>query len=58
MTRRMGRSAIGLCAMGGGTVGSFVPELWGGSGLGLASILFGLVGGIAGVFFGARLSGI
>lgn len=54
----MGRSVIGLCGMAGGTVGSFVPALWGGSGLGLASIVFALVGGIAGVFFGVRLSRI
>jgi hypothetical protein len=54
----MGRSVIGLCAVIGSTVGSFVPALWGGSGLGLSSLLFGVAGGVAGVWFGARVSGI
>ena len=54
----MERSLIGLCALVGGTVGSFVPALWGGSSLSVASVVFGLVGGIAGVWFGARVSGL
>lgn len=52
----MGRSVIGLCAMAGLTVGSFVPELWGASSLSLSSLAFGVLGGIGGVWFGARLS--
>jgi hypothetical protein len=54
----MERSLIGLCALVGGTVGSFVPALWGGSSLSLTSVVAGLVGGIAGVWFGARVSGL
>jgi hypothetical protein len=54
----MERSLIGLFALVGGTVGSFAPALWGGSSLSLASILCGLVGGVAGVWFGARVSGL
>jgi hypothetical protein len=53
----MERRVIGFCALMGGTVGSFVPELWGGSGFSLGSMVLGLAGGIAGVFVGARLSG-
>jgi hypothetical protein len=52
----MGRSVIGLCALFGGTVGGYVPELWGSGSFSLASLLFGALGGIAGVVFGARLA--
>ena len=54
----MERSLIGLFALVGGTVGSFAPALWGGSSLSIASVVFGLLGGIAGVWFGARVSGL
>ena len=55
----MGRSAIGLGAILGGTVGSYVPVLlWGASSFGIASLLFGALGGIAGVLLGARLNEI
>jgi hypothetical protein len=50
------RSTIGLCATFGTFAGSFVPDLWGGSGLSLASVIFGAVGGVAGVWLGVRLS--
>jgi hypothetical protein len=53
-----GRSAVWLCAVAGLTAGGLAPVLWGGSALGLASLLCGLIGGVAGVFLGARLSGI
>jgi hypothetical protein len=52
----MGRSVIGLCAMAGMTVGGFVPAVWGGSSFGLSSLLFSVVGAVAGVWFGARLA--
>jgi hypothetical protein len=53
----MGRSAIGLGAVLGGTVGSYVPVvLWGASSFGVASLLFGALGSVAGVLLGARLS--
>jgi len=54
----MERRVIWLCALVGGTVGSFVPVLWGGSDMSLGSLAFGAVGGVAGVILGARLSGI
>ena len=54
----MGRSVIGLCGLVGCTVGGFVPELWGGSSLSLSSILFSVVGAVAGIWFGVRVSAI
>jgi len=53
---RMGRSVIGICALVGMTIGGFVPELWGASGLSLAALVFSAAGGVAGVWVGARLS--
>jgi hypothetical protein len=50
------RRLIGFCALVGCTAGSFLPALWGGSSLGLGSILFAFVGGAAGVFIGARIA--
>ncbi len=50
----MGRSVIWLFALVGSTVGSAVPALWGGSMLGLSSLLLGTVGGVVGVLLGAR----
>ena len=49
---------IGFCALVGGTMGSFLPSLWGGSSMGLSSILFALLGGVAGVFVGSRIAGL
>ena len=47
---------IGLCALFGSIVGSYVPVLWGASSFSLASLLFGGAGAVAGVLLGARLS--
>jgi hypothetical protein len=54
----VGRSVIGFCAFLGLSAGSFAPSLWGGSSMSLASILFGVIGGVAGVWLGARISNI
>ena len=54
----MERRVIWLCAALGGTVGSFVPAVWGGSEMSLSSLALGLIGGVAGVFLGARLAGV
>ena len=54
----MGRSMIGFAGFFGMTVGGFVPELWGSSSLSLASVLFSLLGGVAGVWFGARVADV
>ena len=52
----MGRGVIGLCALFGSFVGGYLPSLWGASSLGAESLLFGAIGGVAGVLLGARLS--
>jgi hypothetical protein len=44
------RSLFLLGALVGGTIGSFVPELWGGSLLGGWSILFSTIGGLLGIW--------
>jgi len=54
----MGRSVIGFGGFVGMTVGGFVPDLWGSSSLSLVSVVFGLLGGIAGVWLGARLADV
>ena len=49
------RSVIGLCATAGGTIGGYVPVLWGASSFSLASLAFGAVGAVAGVWLAVRL---
>lgn len=52
----MGRSLIGLCGGFGMLVGGYVPVvLWGAGDFSLSSLLFSAVGGVAGVWAGARL---
>jgi hypothetical protein len=53
----MGRGVIGICATAGALIGGYLPEVWGGSGFGFASLFFGGVGAILGVLVGARISG-
>jgi hypothetical protein len=50
------RSVIGLCVLVGSTVGAYVPVLWGSSSFSFSSLLFGALGGIAGIWAGVRLS--
>ena len=47
---------ISLCAVFGTVIGGFVPALWGNNGIGLAGVLLGALGGIAGLWLGVRLS--
>jgi hypothetical protein len=54
----MGRSVIGLCVVLGSGVGSYVPVLWGAGSFSVVSLLFGALGGVAGVWVGARLSAV
>ena len=49
------RSVIGVSATVGTFVGGYLPVLWGASSFSLVSLLFGGVGGGAGVWLGARL---
>lgn len=41
----------------GMTVGGLLPELWGGSALGVASLGLGCLGGVAGLWLAVRLTG-
>jgi uncharacterized membrane protein YeaQ/YmgE (transglycosylase-associated protein family) len=52
----MGRSVTGLGGALGLFVGGYIPEFWGASSFSLSSILFGVLGGVAGVWLGVRLS--
>jgi uncharacterized membrane protein YeaQ/YmgE (transglycosylase-associated protein family) len=54
----MGRSVIGFGAFVGMTIGGFVPELWGSSSLSLASVLFSLVGAVAGIWVAVRVADV
>jgi uncharacterized membrane protein YeaQ/YmgE (transglycosylase-associated protein family) len=40
----------------GSTAGSFLPALWGGGLLSLASVLLGGVGGVAGIWIAYRMT--
>jgi hypothetical protein len=50
------RSVIGLCTTFGTVVGAYVPALWGAGGFSIASVVFAALGGIAGLWLGARLT--
>lgn len=52
----MDKRVIWLCVLGGSTLGGLIPALWGDSAFGGASLLLGVVGGIAGVWVGVRLA--
>ena len=52
----MDKRVTWLCVLAGSTVGGMVPEAWGGSAFGMASILLGIVGGIAGLWLAARIA--
>jgi hypothetical protein len=52
----VGRSAIGLFGGLGMFVGGYVPVLWGASSFSVQSLLFGVIGGVAGIWAGARIA--
>jgi hypothetical protein len=52
----MDKRVMWLCVGFGSIVGGFVPEMWGGSALGGMSLLFGVLGGFAGLWLAVRLS--
>ena len=52
----MERRVIWLFVGFGTIVGGFLPEVWGGSALGLASLVFGTLGGVAGLWLGLKLT--
>ena len=53
----MDRRVIWLCVGVGSTVGGLAPEAWGDSAFGVMSFALGLVGALAGLWLGARLTG-
>ena len=55
--RRHGQRIVWIFVGVGMTVGGFVPALWGGSALGLASLVFGTLGGVVGLWLAAKLTG-
>jgi len=52
----MERGFVWLFVGVGMIVGGFVPLLWGGSALGLASLVFGSLGGVAGLWLATKLA--
>lgn len=53
----MDRRVVWLFVAVGSTLGALVPEAWGGSALGVASLALGCVGGVAGLWLAAKLTG-
>jgi len=53
----MDRRVVWICVAVGSTIGGLVPAAWGGSAFGLASLMLGCLGGVAGLWFAARLTG-
>jgi hypothetical protein len=52
----MDKRVLWLLLLVGSTAGGLLPEAWGASAFGLASLLGSAVGGIAGVWAAARIS--
>ncbi len=52
----MDRRIVWLFVGVGMVVGGFVPLLWGGSALGVASLAFGSLGGVAGLWLAVKLA--
>lgn len=53
----MDRCVMWLFVLVGSTIGGLVPEAWGGSAFGLASLALGCLGGLAGIWAAFRLTG-
>jgi hypothetical protein len=54
--RLMDKRIVWLFVGIGMVVGGFVPVVWGGSALGVASLVFGSIGGVAGLWLAAKLT--
>jgi hypothetical protein len=50
------RRIVGIFILVGSTIGAFAPEAWGGSAWGFASLVFGCLGGAAGLWLALRLT--
>jgi hypothetical protein len=53
----MDRRLVWICVGVGSTVGGLLPEVWGGSAFGLASLMLACLGGVAGVWLAVKLTG-
>jgi hypothetical protein len=53
----MDRRIVWLFVGVGMTVGGLLPEAWGGSALGVASLALGSLGGVAGLWLAVKLTG-
>jgi hypothetical protein len=49
------RSIVGLCTAFGFIVGGYIPAVWGAA-FSVSTIFFSLLGGVAGLWLGIRLS--
>jgi hypothetical protein len=47
---------VGICAVICLVAGGYLPALWGASTFGFQSLLFGVVGGVVGVWLGVKLT--
>jgi hypothetical protein len=54
---RMDKRVVWIFVAVGSTVGGLLPEAWGGSVLGVASLALACLGGAAGLWLAARLTG-
>ncbi len=52
------KTAIGLGAAIGSTLGGMIPTIWGDSGFSTATILLSTAGGFLGIYLGYKLSQI
>lgn len=43
-----------IAVLAGSTVGSFAPELWGGSAMSVSGLVCSFIGGIAGIWVGVK----
>jgi len=50
------KAFIWICVTVGGTVGAYIPDLWGASVFSMSSILLSAVGGLTGVWLGFKVS--
>ncbi len=53
----MDRRVLWIFVGVGSILGGLVPEAWGGSAFGVMSLALGLVGGLAGLWLGVKLTG-
>lgn len=49
------KSLIWIFMTIGGTVGAYIPLLWGGSAFSMSSVFFSGIGGIGGIWLGYKL---